>query len=173
MKGTIVKCLEDLVKKHHGGPDAWKKILDKAGMPNTTLFLTNTSVPDADVMKLIQAACAVLNITAEQAMEAFGVHWSHSYAPEMYGVYFSKAKNAREFLLNLDQVHSAMTKNTGATPPHFTYEWKGDRELIMHYSSARGLVALMPGLIKGVGIHFKEKLDCTVEGNDVHVKFAA
>lgn len=41
----------------------------------------------------------------------------------------------------------------------------------MHYESFRGLVALMPGLIRGVGKYYKENLTVTVVGNAVHVQF--
>ncbi len=171
MKGTIVKCLEELVRSKFGEPK-WKEILAKAGMPPTAIFMTTTVVADADVMKLIQATTAVLKITQEQAFEAFGEHWSTQYAPSIYGMYFDKAKNAREFLLNLDQVHVAMTKNAGASPPRFKYEWKSEKHLVMTYASPRGLVALMPGLIRGVGKYYKERLDVSLTGNDVHIKFA-
>jgi hypothetical protein len=170
VKGTIVKCLEDLVKKNVGEPQ-WKAILEKSGH-GSAIFMTNQNIPDGEVIKMLEATCGVLNIEMPAAMEAFGVHWSTKYAPAMYGVYFEKAKTAREFLLNLDQVHVVMTKNAGASPPRFTYEWKGEKELVMHYASPRGLVALMPGLLKGVGLYFKEAIEVVLKGNDVHVKFA-
>jgi hypothetical protein len=42
----------------------------------------------------------------------------------------------------------------------------------MHYSSPRGLVALMPGLIHGVAKFYKEKVSVRVDGNAVHISFA-
>ena len=41
----------------------------------------------------------------------------------------------------------------------------------MHYESDRGLVILMPGLIRGVGKYYKERLTARVVGNAVHVQF--
>ena len=85
-------------------------------------------------------------------MEAFGEYWCTVYGPNIYVAYFSDAKSARELLLNLDHIHEVMTKSIKfARPPRFRYEWKGDKLLIMHYESFRGLLALMPGLIRGVG----------------------
>ena len=170
MKGTIVKCLEELVKTKFG-EDKWKAILAKAGMDSHAMFMVTAVVPDADVLKLVGATAEVLGIPVQAAMDAFGEHWSMTYAPKLYSVYFEKAKSARELLLNMDKVHIAITKSAGATPPHFTYEEKG-KELIMHYQSPRGLVALMPGLIQGVAKYYKEKVQVRLEGNNVHITFA-
>ena len=68
--------------------------------------------------------------------------------------------------------HEVMTKSIKlARPPRFRYEWKGDKLLIMHYDSSRRLVALMPGLIRGLGKYYKERLTVRVVGNAVHVRF--
>ncbi len=105
-------------------------------------------------------------------MEAFGESWSTVYAPRIYAAYYQKAKSARELLLNLDHIHTVMTKSmAGAMPPHFKYEWKGDKLLLMHYESKRGMVALMPGLVRGIGKYYKEQLNVTIAGNTVKVQF--
>jgi Haem-NO-binding len=171
VKGTIVKCLEELVKSKPGGPEAWKAILTKAGLPASSLFTSTGVVPDAEVLKLVGATAEVLKVSAQAAMDAFGDHWSTTYAPKIYGVYFEKAKNTRELLLSMDTVHTVMTKTAGATPPHFTYEDKGPKDLIMHYSSPRGLVALMPGLIAGVAKYYGEKVQVRTVGNALHIHF--
>jgi hypothetical protein len=172
MKGTIVKCLEELVRTTYGD-DRWKAILSKSHLSPTTMFLTTAVVPDEQVVGLLQSTAAVLGMTLDQAMDAFGDFWSTTYAPSIYGAYFKKAKGAKDFLLNLDHVHVAMTKTAGAAPPRFRYEWRGPRHLIMHYDSPRGLVALMPGLIRGVGRYFRETLTVTVKANEVHIVFPA
>jgi hypothetical protein len=170
MKGTIVKCLEELVRTKHGD-ERWRAILARSGMSPTTLFFTMSVVPDGDVVALLGSTANVLGITLEAAMDAFGDYWSTTYAPSIYGAYFKKAKGAKEFLLNLDHIHVAMTKTAGASPPRFRYEWRGERLLVMHYDSPRGLVALMPGLIRGVGRYFNERLTVSVKANEVHVVF--
>lgn len=171
MKGTIVKCLEDMVKAK-AGPEKWKAILEKAGHSPVRMFTTIEAVPDGEVTKLIGAAAEVLRLTAQQAMDAFGDYWSTTYAPGIYAVYFQRAKSAKAFLLSLDGIHTSMTKSMkDAAPPHFRYEDPGPRELIMHYSSPRGLVALMPGLIQGVGRYYKEKVSVSRVGNSLHITF--
>ena len=170
MKGTIVKCLEELVKTKFG-EDKWKAILTKAGMDPKSVFMVTAVVPDADVLKLVGTTAEVLGVSATAAMDAFGEHWATVYAPKLYSVYFEKAKNAREFLLNLDKVHTVMTKTAGATPPHFVYEQPSPNELVMHYKSPRGLVALMPGLIQGVAKFYKEKVAIKLSGDTIHLTF--
>ncbi len=142
-------------------------------MPPTTFFVTTSVVPDEEVLKLLRSTASVLGITLDEAMDVFGDFWSTTYAPSIYGAYYKKAKSAREFLLNLDHVHVAMTKTAGASPPRFRYEWRKDNHLVMHYGSPRGLVALMPGLIRGVGRYFRENLTVTVTANEVHIVFPA
>jgi hypothetical protein len=171
MKGTIVKCLEELVKAKGGG-EVWKAILAKAGLPTHSIFPTTAVVPDGDVLKLVGATAEVLKVSVQDAMDAFGEYWSTTYAPGIYSTYFERAKTTREFLLKLDEIHVAMTKSmAGAAPPHFKYEDQGPKHLVMHYSSPRGLVALMPGLVRGIAKFYKEKVTVRVEGNAVHILF--
>ena len=53
---------------------------------------------DAEVMKMVEATAAVLNLSLTDALEAFGEHWSTKYAPSIYGFYFDKAKNVQRLL---------------------------------------------------------------------------
>ena len=172
MKGTIMKCIEEMVKKKFGA-DKWSQILKNSGMPENLFVMTSGDFPDAQIMEVIKNAGPVLGVTMDQVFEAFGDYWSTVYAPDVYQVYFKKSKNAKEFLLNLDPVHVVMTKSVpGANPPRFTYEDKGEKYLVMKYNSARGMVALMPSLVRGIAKKYGEKADVTVQGNDVHIKFS-
>jgi hypothetical protein len=171
MKGTIVKCMEELVRNKFGA-GKWKECLEKAGIPEWRSFTAFCDVDETEFMKIMTGIAGAASLSMEQVMEAFGEHWSTVYGPHIYGAYFSDAKTARELLLNLDHIHEVMTKSIKfACPPRFRYEWKGDKLLIMHYESFRGLVALMPGLIRGVGKYYKENLTIRVVGSAVHVQF--
>lgn len=171
MKGTMVKCLEGLVTERFGA-EKWAESLEKAGIPGGRAFTMLGDVDETEFMQIMKAVASVASLSMAQMMEAFGEHWSTVHAPTVYAAYFSTAKSARELLLNLDHIHDVMTKSMkSARPPRFRYEWHGDKLLIMHYQSNRGLVALMPGLIRGVGKHFNEKLTVRTVGNAVHVQF--
>lgn len=172
MKGTIVKCMEELVTKRFGAPK-WKETLKQAGLPENRLFTTTEDVAEPEILALMKGIGAAAGLSMEQVMEAFGEYWSSVYAPALYEVYFAKAKSTKEMLVNLDQIHVAMTRTMkSAHPPRFRYEWKGDNHLVMHYDSSRGLVALMPGLIRGLGKYYKDHPKVSLAGNAVQVQFA-
>ncbi|HEY1983921.1 MAG TPA: heme NO-binding domain-containing protein [Terracidiphilus sp.] len=172
MKGTVVKCIEELVGGKFGAAK-WKECLKNAGLPESKLYSTFDDVPDAEVMAIIKAIAVIASLSLAQVMSAFGEYWSTVYAPRVYKSYFDAAKSTRQFLLNLDNVHVAMTRSVkSAKPPRFSYEWQGDKHLVMHYASERGMVALMPGLVAGLGKYYKDHPNVRLVGNAVHVQFA-
>jgi hypothetical protein len=172
MMGTIAACMQDLVTKNYGLAK-WKESLKSAGIPESKHFSTLEEVPDAQILAIMKGIATANSISLAQVMEAFGEHWSNLFAPKLYPSYFSGAKSTRELLLSLDNVHVQITQRMkGAKPPRFRYEWKGDNDLVMHSQSARGLVALMPGLVAGLGKRFKDNPTVKVAGNAVHVHFA-
>ncbi|MEA1948579.1 MAG: heme NO-binding domain-containing protein [Thermodesulfobacteriota bacterium] len=166
MKGVIPDCLEKLVKSKFG-KDKWEDSLEAAGLPRHSSFLATADIPDADVMKVVESVCKVLNITLQQSADAFGDFWVNDYAPKIYKVYYRQSNSAKEFLLNMDNIHKTVTKNIpNAHPPRFTYNWKNDKTLVMTYKSSRGLIDFLVGLIKGVGKYYKEDLKVMKLGND-------
>jgi hypothetical protein len=166
MKGTIVLCLEQLVCSKFG-EESWQKIRTESGVPATNMFLPFEDVDDATVMKLIQALCATLHLSLSQAADAFGEYWVMTYSQELYQQYYQKNKTAKDFLLEMDAIHVMMTRTIqNAHPPRFTYDWKDEKTLIVHYASQRNLIDLAIGLIKGVGKFYQENLRVTKLGED-------
>ncbi len=166
MKGTIVKCLEELVSTKFGR-DKWKKSLEDAGLKDSTMILAISDIDDLQVMRVVEAVCKNLNISLEQAADAFGDYWVNVYSQKMYSQYYEINKTAKDFLLDMDNVHVAMTKTMkDARPPRFNYEWKDDKTLIMHYRSHRGLIDFAVGLSKGVGKFYNENIRVTKLGPD-------
>ncbi|GBD94265.1 heme NO binding protein [bacterium BMS3Abin05] len=158
MKGTIVNCLKELMKNKYG-KEKWEQSLEDAGIKGDTVFLASSDVPDSAVMKVVQAACKNLNLSVSQLGDAFGDYWVNVYSQKMYRHYYLKHKTAKDFLMDMDNVHKIMTKSMkNAQPPRFTYEWKNDGTLIMHYNSRRSLVDFLAGLAKGVGKYYHENL---------------
>ena len=174
MKGTIVRCLEELVSTQFG-EDKWKKSLDDAGIKNSRIFLPFEDVEDSVVMQLITAVCKNLNISPSQAADAFGDYWVNVYSQKLYPQYYKKHKAARDFLLDMDAVHVTMTKTMkDAKPPRFSYEWKNENTLIMHYKSHRGLIDFAVGLVKGVGKFYNEDLRVAkLEADRIEVVFSS
>jgi len=161
MKGVILRCLEKMVVGSAGN-QIWRNILDESGLPRDYIFFASQDVDDGLSLKVVGAACNVLNISLQQAADAFGEYWVTQFAPAMYEPFFKGKSSAREFLLKMDKVHETVTQNVpGARPPRFDYEWDDEDTLIMTYHSHRGLIDFLVGLIKGVGKHFGEELRVT------------
>ena len=158
MKGTIVKCVDERVTTRFGR-ESWEDALEEAGLDRATLILPVADVDDAVVMRIVKSVCKTLDLTLEQAADAFGDYWVNVYSQRMYGDFYKKHKNARDFLLDMNNVHVLMTgAMANAKPPRFTYEWKDGKTLIVGYQSHRGMVAFAVGLIKGVGKFYNQRL---------------
>ncbi|MBU1077065.1 MAG: heme NO-binding domain-containing protein [Spirochaetes bacterium] len=172
MKGVIVNCLKELVITKFG-EDKWREAMEKSGLDPNMAFTSLGDVEDGAVMTVIQNVCKVLNITLEQAADAFGDYWVNEFAPKMYPRHFENIKSSKEFLMKMDKVHEMTTANmANAHPPRFNYKEKDEKTLIMTYNSKRGLMPIFLGLIKGVGKHYKENLKITaLNDKDVEIKF--
>ena len=164
MKAGIAKCLEELVRKTYGDANGTASLVE-AGQPAGRLCMTTAGIPDGEILALIGATAKVWKITGEAAMDAFGMYWSATYATSIYTLYYDQWTNARDFLRDVDHVHAAITSRVpNATPPHFTFDASDPKKLVIVYETKRGLVALMPGLVKGVAAYYKQKVRVSVSG---------
>ena len=166
MKGTIIKCLEELVSSQYG-KEKWQQSLDEAGLNKTTMFLPFADIDDAMVMNIMMAVCKNLNLSLPQAAEAFGDYWVNVYSQKMYPQYYIKHKTAKDFLVNMDNLHAVLTKSIkNSNPPRFEFEWRDENTLIMHYKSQRGMIDFVVGLIKGIGRYYHENIRVKKIGAD-------
>ncbi len=158
MKGIIVNCLKNLVIEKFGD-DKWEEILEASGLDTTLAIQPMENIDDNTVISVLDSTCKVLDITFEQAVDAFGEYWVNVFAPKVYQVYYKDLTSAKDYILKMDEIHKKTTREIeGAEPPRFEYSWKGDKNLIMKYKSKRGLTDLAVSLLKGVGIYFKEDI---------------
>jgi hypothetical protein len=173
MKGTIVKCLEELVITQFGR-DKWEKSLSDIGLDASTVFWPRADIDDGQVLKLVGALCGNLDISLPQAADAFGDYWVNVYSQKMYPLYYERNATARDFLLDMDTVHTEMTRSMqNARPPKFEYEWKDEKTLVMHYKSHRGLLDFVVGLVRGVGKRYDEALQVTkIDPDRVQIVFS-
>lgn len=166
MKGVIALAVKELIEKKFG-QSAWKEILEKAGITKEPMLLPITDVDDKIILNILDSIASVLKLTPTQVADAFGEFWVMEYSQKLYKHYYTAAKNAKEFLLKMDEVHASITKKmANSKPPRFEYEWSDNRTLIMKYKSSRGLIDIMVGLIKGVAKYYKENLKITKLGRD-------
>jgi hypothetical protein len=160
MKGTIVRCLADLVHDRWGA-ETWKKILKDAGVSESdkTILLPISDVDDRVALQLLQSTAKVLRVSSQDAADAFGEYWCCTYAPKLYKAILQRFQSAREMILGMDRVHVELTASMpNARPPRFEYLWKSDSTLIVTYKSHRNLVEVYMGLARGVGKFFKEPM---------------
>lgn len=173
MKGTIVKCLQQLVVSRFG-KENWNEICDLSGFDKRDEIPIILNVDDTVALELFTNTCSVLNLGFEEAADAFGDYWCNEYAPKIYASVYRNFRNAREFILGMDQIHLGLTRTLeDAHPPRFEYEPVGDNTLLVTYKSQRNLVDIFVGLARGLGRYFSEDLRVTKLGQDrVQIVFA-
>jgi hypothetical protein len=172
MKGTITKCLAQLVRSR-GGEAAWRSIVSDANGGAELLEFISADVDDAVVVRLLTSTCKILRLDEEALFDAFGEYWCCTYAPDVYPSMMSRFKNARAMIVGMDAVHVAVTSTmANARPPRFAYSWKDAKTLLVRYTSSRNMVNLYVGLVRGVGIHYQESLRVTkLSETDVEIVF--
>jgi hypothetical protein len=154
MKGTILKCLQEMVEARFGKPE-WQEILGDAGFKGPQLFSLSADVDEGKALALFASTARVLEISAEQAADAFGDFWVNDYAARVYQTIYARYKSARQFLMAMDGVHVMVTESVAnARPPRFEFEEQGEKTLLVTYKSKRGLIDLYIGLVRGVGKRF-------------------
>lgn len=172
MKGTILKCLQDLVSEKFG-KDQWKKSLENVGIDKNKIFLTTSDIDDAEAISVFNSVCKTLNLTFQEAADVFGEYWVSEYSQKLYKVYYRNHKTSKDLLLSMDQVHIMTTQMIAdSKPPRFDYEWEDDNNLIIHYKSHRNLIDLFIGLIKGVGTFYGDNISVKkIDSSKVKVFF--
>ena len=161
MKGTITRCVKELVENRFG-EDKWNEIMDHAGVDfamRQRLSYPTTDIDDGVAVEVLKSTADVLGLTAEQVADAFGEYWCCEYAPKMYASILARFDSAREMILGMDKVHVQMTEQIeNARPPRFQYDWENENTLIVSYKSFRNLIDVYRGLVLGVGKYFNEPL---------------
>jgi len=169
MKAIIPCCLWELVTERFG-KEKWGDILETSGLGRSFFLLEKDDVPDEQVYQVVEATCTVLDISFEQAADAFGEHWMNDFAPRVYPGYLRRAKCAKDLIVFLPKLHEYVTENIpDAHPPRFELTWEDDKTLIMTYISQRPLIDFAVGLLRGIGKYYGEALEVTKLG-DRHIK---
>jgi hypothetical protein len=159
MKGTILKCLQEMVESRFG-KDEWREVLTDAGFKGPQLFSLSADIDDGKAVAMFGSAARVLEVDAQRVMDEFGDYWVNDYAPRVYQTIYGRYKSAREFLLAMDDVHVMVTQAVkDSRPPRFEFETQGEKTLLVTYKSKRNLIDLYIGLVRGVGRRFDTELD--------------
>ena len=130
MKGVIALATKELILDKFG-EEKWAEILQNAGITEEPLIFVTSNVDDKLILNIIKSIGEVLNLSLEQIAEVWGDYWVNVYTQKSYSIYYERAKNAKEFLLALDDLHRAMTRNIkDAKPPKFKYYHYDENTLI-------------------------------------------
>ena len=177
MKGIIFNLLEEAVSKEFGEV-TWDKLLDEANLSGA--YTSLGSYADGEIIALVDAASAVLNLPSQDILRWFGQSAMPLLATR-FPDFFSEHAETRSFLLTLNNIiHPEVHKlYPGASTPVFDFGASDDGGLIIGYSSSRKLCALAEGFMRGAAEHFHEQADirqpqCMHEGAAscvFHVRF--
>jgi hypothetical protein len=169
MKGVVFNLLEAVVRRDHGD-DTWEDLLEAAHADGAYTSLGN--YPDDEMMRLVAAAAAALNMPPDEVVRWFGRN-SLPLLAKKHPHFFETHRSTRPFLLTLnDVIHSEVRKlYPGADVPVFTYDTSLPDVLLMHYRSRRKLCALAEGFIEATATHFGEELsldqpECMKRGDE-------
>lgn len=157
MKGIVFNLLEEVVSKEYGD-DTWDRLLDDAGLDGA--YTSLGSYADAEVLALVTAASAALNLPAQDILRWFGRHAMPLLA-ERYPAFFAMHSGARSFLLTLNSIiHPEVEKlYPGATTPVFDFDVDDQDRLVVGYKSPRKMCALAEGFMAGSADYFEEQTD--------------
>ena len=160
MYGLVNKAIKNLALAS-GGADCWSAITKVAELDDDH-FLSMEAYPDELTVQLVSAASEVLGLTSEEVFRRFGRYWVLYTAAEGYGTMLQQTgSNVREFLANLDMLHSRVsTQLPELRPPSFEVEdgSEPNQILLYYYSERAGLTPMVCGLIEGVGEMFSTDL---------------
>ncbi len=175
MYGLVNAAIEEFVTANFG-KDKWDAIKAEAGVEIAS-FGRMQHYPDELTYGLVGAASKVLGIAPEAALHAFGQFWVLYTGKAGYGDLFDSAGSTlRDFLFNLDNLHSRVGQHFAKLkPPSFRFDVIDDETLRMHYhpglESRKGLCPMVEGLIEGLSRHFEtdvsmEHSACAKNGAD-------
>lgn len=155
MKGIVFNLLEQVVSREYG-EDVWDDLLDTAELDGT--YTSLGTYPDEDLMALVGAASAALDLPAEDIVRWFG-RQALGLLAETYRQFFEPHASTRPFVLTLnDIIHPEVRKlYPGADVPVFDFDTGSDEVLVMGYQSPRKLCAFAEGLIAGAADHYGER----------------
>lgn len=157
MHGIIHAELKRFVEAKHGA-EAWKAVLEGAGLPNK-LYLATQTYPDAEAVAIVTSASKITGASADSILEAYGEFIAPSLM-QMFRTLIKPEWKTMDMLLNTEEtIHKVVRlKNPGADPPRLQFSKTGPNTLLFKYDSPRRMVAVARGIMKGVARHYNEKI---------------
>ncbi len=174
MKGVIFNLFEGFVSEGWG-EEAYEALLDACPLHTQEPFVGPGTYPDADMIALVTKACERFEVTAPDALRAFGTYCFPQLASK-FPKFVQGYDHPKAFLMSVhDIIHVEVRKLfKDAVTPSFVYQDPAPDRLVIEYRSERKLCYLMEGLLDGVSDHFSVAIDrvqtqCVHEGADTCV----
>lgn len=183
MVGLVQKLLMDLIEES-AGADAVAEVKRRADVPADRVFRMDEVYDDEEWRRLLVATCDVLELTPDQAEQAFADYFCKD-ALQRWPMWFQMSKNAREFLLRQPAIHNGFAtgvrdaESRQAITDKFEVEEK-DQDLVVHYRSPNKLCGLYMKLAKWIINHYGDNAtvnekQCSKNGHaecEIHVQWA-
>lgn len=168
MKGIVFNLLAEAVANKYG-EDAWDGLLAAAGLEGA--YTSLGSYPDAEMIRLVEPAAAVLDCSGADVLRWFG-RAAMPLLATRYGGFFEGHRSARDFVSSVnDIIHPEVRKlYAGAGCPQFVFADDPDGRLLIGYSLPRKLCHLAHGLVEGAADRFGETVElehvaCMLDGS--------
>ena len=175
MYGLVNRAIQQLVVAT-AGDAAWTRVCAKAQVDDVG-FVAMCPYHDDVTYRLVEAVSTELGMAAEDVLVAFGEYWILYTADEGYAEMMASAgDNLREFMANLDEMHSRIALLMPSMVfPRFDVVTRDDVAFEVHYHSHRaGLTPMVLGLLRGLAKRFNESvavrlLSARGEGRDADI----
>ena len=151
-----------------GVAGARAEVLRRVGLPEDTHFRIDTDYDDLQADALLEQTCAVLNLTREQAFQAFASAFLADTRTR-FPAFYAMSTDSRAFLARQAAIHNVMA--SGLRNPSrrrqindkFHIAALGDGDLRVHYNSPRGWCGLYLELAREVAHFYGDQLEVTVD----------
>ncbi|MBD1399029.1 heme NO-binding domain-containing protein [Pontibacter sp. JH31] len=175
MHGFIFLQLKKYIQQKHG-TDAWPQLVRLAQVSQAHYSATEV-YPDADITKLISAACRQWNANSDELLEEMGTF----LVPDLLDIYNIYLKPDWRTLDLVEHTQNAMHRavkvaTPEANPPTLHVTRINPHRLIIDYYSRRKMASLAVGIIKGIAEYFQEsdrisiELDTYSDGDRIQIE---
>lgn len=151
----LVKMGEYVISAH--GEEVWNKARADAGH-SFKVYLPGEPYPDEELDLLVASVCMEASVSPEELWENIGLSAGSSVIAA-YKSLINPEWKTLEVLEYLQSVIEMIRSSKGDFPhPFFNSDRISKDKLMLVYASPRKLCALAKGMVKGVAMHYGEKV---------------
>ncbi len=164
MKGTVVSTWIDSSRKMFGN-DLVDKALIKYGIDTNHTFNPLEDVADEVAIGIVNEIGDRAGKIQKEIWNIIGQENIIRFSERYPGLF--RHKNVYQFLKSMNDVHVIVVKRIkGSVPPALDVRQVSPKEIELTYSSKRGMVNYLEGLIKGLGNYYDEDLKVELLSED-------